>query len=165
MSLQMKLIIPLLDKEITKEDLSPEAGFIDAYNYDMNRPSLDNCIFLMYDANKRTEKANKRFQKFEKLSTIRSHITIYVNNKPYSVYAFVIINHDIWNLLKGLRHTKTSSYSQFVQFWGASDGAVNRYIVRPTEPFNYEVHSVPEADYQYTLSELRAMNKERRVPV
>ena len=164
MSLQMKLIIPLLDKEITKEDLSIEAGFIDAYNCDINRPALDDCIFLLYDANKHTEASNKRFSKFEKLKTIRSHKIIYVNNKPCSVYAFVIINNDIRNLLKGLRHTKTSSYTRFVQFWGADDGVVNRYIVFPTEPFNYEARSVPEADYQYTLSEVREFNKERRVP-
>jgi hypothetical protein len=33
----MKLIIPLLDPNLTKEDLSEEAGFVDAYLYDINQ--------------------------------------------------------------------------------------------------------------------------------
>lgn len=160
----MKLIIPLLDKEITKEDLSLEAGFIDAYNYDINRPTLENCIFLMYDATSRTKEANDRYYKFSKLNTIRSCKTIYINKKPYFVYAFVIIDTDIKNLLKGLRHTKTSSYSHFIRFWGATDGLVNQYIVCPTMLFNYEQHSVPEADYQYSLDEICKEKNERRVP-
>ena len=71
MSLQMKLIIPLLDKSLTKEDISPEAGFVDAYNYDINRPALENCVFLMYDAYTRTPESNRRYGKFEKLSKTR----------------------------------------------------------------------------------------------
>ena len=155
MSLQMKLIIPLLDDEITKEDISPEAGFIDAYNYDINRPSLEDCIFLMYDETCRTDAANKRYYKFSKLKTIRSRKTICVNKHPYIIYTFVVTNTDLHNLLKGMRHTKTASYTRFVQFWSASDGMVNRYVLFPMTDFNYERHSVPEADYQYTLEDVR----------
>jgi hypothetical protein len=164
MSLQMKLIIPLLDKEITKEDLSPEAGFIDAYSYDINRPAIENCIFLMYDADSRTDEANRRYGKFEKLSTLRSSKVIYVDKKAYIVYAFVIIDTDIKNLLKGVRHTKNASYLRFVQFWGTGDGVVNHYLLVPTTCFNYEARSVPEEDYRPTLDELWAIQKERRVP-
>lgn len=160
----MKLIIPLLDKKLTREDISPETGFVDAYNCDINRPALDNCIFLMYDASTRTKESNRRYGKFEKLDTIRSSKIIYVDKKAYIVYAFVIINTDIKNLLKGLRHSKTSSYTQFVQFWGATDGVVNRYLLI-AEPFYYGTHSVPEADYQPSLGDVREMKNERRVPM
>lgn len=160
----MKLIIPLLDKNLTKEDISPEAGFIDAYNYDINRPALEDCVFLMYDASTRTPQSNKRYGKFEKLNTIRSSKIIRVNKKTYLVYAFVVLDTDIKNLLKGLRHTKSSSYVSFVQFWQATDGVVNRYIVNPAEPLDYQARSVPEEDYNPSLSEIRDKN-ERRVPV
>ena len=99
-----------------------------------------------------------------KLNTIRSCKTIYINKKPYIVYAFVIIDTDIKNLLKGLRHTKTSSYTSFIRFWGATDGLVNRYIVCPATLFNYEQHSVPETDFQFSLAEIRKEQNERRVP-
>lgn len=155
MSLQMKLIIPLLDEKITIDDLTPEAGFFDAYNYDINRPYLDDCIFLMYDDSVRTKESAKRYRKFEELSTVKNKKFIYIDGHCYILYAFVIINKDVKNILKGLRHSKNSSYTRFLQFWGATDGVVNRYLLYPSDSFNHEVHSVPEEDYHHTIDEIR----------
>ena len=54
----MKLIIPLLDDKFTSFIVSDKAGFINAYTWNKNKPYIDNCIFLMYDAtiiNKNTQ--------------------------------------------------------------------------------------------------------------
>ena len=48
------MIIPLIDESFTTDDFSKEAGFIDAFDTDINKPYLDNHIFLMYDPNVKT---------------------------------------------------------------------------------------------------------------
>ena len=53
MSTQMKLIVPLLDDNITADTISEEAGFIDAYTWNKNEPYIDNCIFLMFSVIRR----------------------------------------------------------------------------------------------------------------
>lgn len=157
----MKLIIPLLSKELTKEDVSQEAGFVDAYSYDKNRPSIENCIFLMYDTRVKTSQFGLTEYKLSNLPELRSKKVCTIDNKQYLVYAIVVLDTDIKNLLKGLRHTKTSSYTRFVQFWGTTDGMVNRYIVCPTEAFAYGQTSVPEEDCAPTIVDLR---RKARVP-
>lgn len=157
----MKLIIPLLSKELTMADISKDAGFIDAFSHDKNRPSIENCIFLMYDAGIKTKQAGLTRQKLSDLPELRSKKITVIDNVYYLVYAIVILDKDIKNLLQGLRHTKTSSYTRFVQFWGATDGMVNRYIVCPTEQFAFGQTSVPEEDYRPTLADKR---KKARAP-
>lgn len=161
MSTQMKLIIPLLSDKLDIKDISTESGFVDAFSYDINRPSITNCIFLMYDAKCKNSQFGMTDYKLRNLPECRSKKISTINGKPYAIYAIVIMDNDIKNLLKGLRHTKTSSYTRFVQFWGATDGMVNRYIVCPTEAFACQATSVPEEDYMPTLSDIR---KKARAP-
>lgn len=150
MTTQMKLIIPLLDSHLTKEDVSPEAGFIDAYACDKNRPWMTNEIFLMY-SKKDTLQYRLTEHKLCHLDSLAHTRVIYVNKQPYIIYALSIIDLDIKNLLKGLRHTKISSHLRFVQFWGSTDDLVNRYLACPNEVISTQIASVPEEDYLESL--------------
>ena len=48
MSTQIKCILPLIDERLTRNDISKESGFVNAYLYDQNRPSLEQCCFLLF---------------------------------------------------------------------------------------------------------------------
>ena len=65
-----KLIIPLLDDNITREDVSPNSGFVGIYTEDINKPYLDNHIFLLYDSEVNTIEAMNRHKKFKLLDDI-----------------------------------------------------------------------------------------------
>lgn len=164
MTLQMKLIIPLLDKSLTKEDISPEAGFFGAYNADINKPYYDNCIFLMYTTDMSNTQARLTEYKLRKLESIAHRYLVYINKICYRVYAFSIVNTDIKHLLQGMRHFKTDSYLRFVQFWGITDGLVNHYLTCPNVHIEHEVVSIPEEDYNPTLEEVIKNRKGLNVP-
>ncbi len=77
----MKLMIPLLDKNIRKEDLTKEAGFVDAYVFDKNRPAIDNCIFLMYDLSKTTKETGQREHHFANCTNIYRSAELICKNR------------------------------------------------------------------------------------
>ena len=147
MSTQMKLIIPLLDPNIIKDDLSEEAGFVDAYLYDVNRPSLVDNVFLMYKADTEDKKAVSREERFKESPYIRSKTFIHINDVCYIIYAFNILSNDIRLLKKGLPVSTIKSNSRILSFWKGSDDLVNKAILWTSEPYSVQTESVPEADY------------------
>ena len=78
-NLTTKLIIPLLDDNIVLEDVSEESGFVNAFTDDINKPFYDNHIFLLYKSVDTIESL-RRFQKFNKLTTIHNIRYITINN-------------------------------------------------------------------------------------
>ena len=153
MSTQMKLIIPLLDNSIKKEYLTEEAGFVNAYTWDKNKPYIDNCIFLMYKTPPETELSKERAFILSGLSSLYKMYYIKSNNNYYLVYAISIIDKDIRQLLKGLRHTKQTSFSRILQFWGGDDLQVLKYLNKNLSSYTCTGESVPEEDINPMLSE------------
>ena len=147
MSTQIKLIIPLLDPNITKDDLSEEAGFIDGYLYDINRPSLTDNIFLMYKADTSDIKAVRRDEKFKESPFLRSKKHIYVKGTCYIIYAFVILNNDIRLLKRGLPMSTIKNCYRILSFWEGKDSQVNKAMLWTTEPYSVQLEQVPEADF------------------
>ena len=160
MSLLYKLIIPFLDENITKEDISPEAGFVDAYCRDINRPYLEHFIFLLYDAQINTKEAHLREIKFSKLKTIHSKKIYVKDNHYYYVYAFPIINPAIDNLLLGIRPTTIESNIVLVKFYGIEDVDIINYLFKGSTWGNLN-STLPEEDYVPTISDIRNMKKGR----
>ena len=149
MNTQFKLIIPLLDKNLTKEMVSPEAGFVGAYTNDVNKPALDDHILLMYDFEaKRTPIVASRMCDFaHKLKTkpflhrIRGHW--------YQIYALPIRNADV-GVYRRLLYPSFSEKSKLrlIDFWGTSDEDINNYILRPTQPQpEFKENYIEEEDY------------------
>lgn len=164
MSTQMKLIIPLLDPNITKDDLSEEAGFVDAYCYDINRPSLIDNIFLMYKADTNNKKAVLREEKFNNSKYIRSKKFIKVNDVDYIIYAFTIINNDIRMLKRGLPLSTIKNYSKILSFWEGKDENVNKAMLWTSEPYSVQTEQVPEADYYPSKSDWYAIMEDIKNP-
>ena len=149
----MKLIIPLLDPNIKLSDITKKAGFINGYTYNKNKPYLDNHIFLMYDANESDPHTWARETNLSKSKNLYGKEYIRANGNNYVLYSFVIINPDIKQLLKGLRHKKTESFARICNFWNGKDPQVNKYLcdLLPELPCSGE--SVPEEDYLMTHEE------------
>lgn len=156
MTKRMKMIIPLIDKSFTTDDFSKEAGFVDAFDTDINKPYLDNHIFLMYDPNVKTKKSAIRYQKFSKLSTLYNRRIIRVNDKPYLVYAFVIVNNEVKRDKKQLTGNITLSKNKLriMQFWKGNDEDVSTKLTKNTLWQRSLERSVPEEDWLPSLDDV-----------
>lgn len=159
MSTQIKLIIPLLDPAITKDDISEEAGFVDGYTYNKNKPYLDNHIFLMYDADNVNKNTIAREIRLSNSPNLYGKDYIRANGNNYVLYTFVITNKDIKNLLKGLRHSKSTSFARICEFWDGKDKVVNKYLCDLLPGIYCSGESVPEEDYLITHEEFMEQKK------
>lgn len=145
MSTRLKLVIPFIDKNITPKDFSIISGFIDAYRFDVNRPSIQDCIFLMYDNSIRTKESADRYFRFKDMQSLQNIKTYRINGKSYTVYAFKITNPTLLSCLNNF--CNVLKYSRVLQFWGVSDGKFVDDITKGLEDIPEDISSVPECDY------------------
>ena len=144
----MKLIIPLLDKCITKEDLSKEAGFVDAYVFDKNRPYIEDCIFLMYDISKPTKEAGIREHHFYNCTNLYNTKVSYIDGVPYKIFAFKIIDKDVRDLYNGFKPKKYTNVVRILSFWRGYDNDVNKtMLTNKPERISRDWKTIPEYDY------------------
>ena len=149
MSIQMKLMIPLLDSNIKKEDLTPEAGFVDVYVFDKNRPAIEDCIFLMYDISKKTKQAGDREHRFAKCTNLRNTKVEYINGKPYKIFAFSIIGNDMKSLYNGYKPKQYNNVVRILSFWRGYDDDVNKtMLINKPERLSRDWKTIPEYDYR-----------------
>lgn len=125
-----KLIIPLLDDNITHNDISYESGFVNAYTEDKNRPYLEDYIFLLYDSSFNTIESLNRFLKFRQLDTLYSTRYIKIDKKHYTVYTFTKANNRsaINNIIQGST-APVNAKLEIYNFWK----------IVPSESYNYEI--------------------------
>lgn len=131
MSAFEKTIIPLIDLGIDFPDIGEKTGFIGAYVEDVDRPYLDNHVFLLYKWDKDVEKATSIFYKFRKLSSFHSYKTTYIDGKPVIIYTFTS-NRDINHLKKGGNIIGDISKQRILQFWRFTDNWVTINVMRGT---------------------------------
>lgn len=144
-----KLILPLLNDEITYEDLDSSTGFINAYTEDSNRPFLENHIFLMYKSS--APNALKRFLKFKNSKNLHSTRYMVHNKEHYTVYAFPIIENkkDIRNIIKGYDITNVDNKLKIYNFWKNHevDNLKDRIFDNHFEILPAIEEIIPEEDY------------------
>lgn len=146
MSNIMKIIIPLLNDDLELKDIQPCSGFVDAYYKDINRPALDNHIFLMYDYKSTGDNLACCLYKLGKLNNLYSLKVYYINNKPYFVYTFTI-DKTIRNLRDGLIILTSKQKQRVLDFWGSKDAWISNNILLGTT-YDDPGHAVlPEEDY------------------
>ena len=131
MSAFEKTIIPLINSELELENFNEKTGFIGAYVEDIDRPYLDNHVFLLYKWDKNTENATSIFYKLKKLDSFHSYKTMYIDGKPVIVYTFTS-NRDINHLKRGGSVIGLSSKLRILQFWKYTDDWVNINVMRGT---------------------------------
>lgn len=157
MSQHFKFIIPLLDKNITLDDLSYDAGFIDAFSADINRPYLDHHIFLLYLAKTDTKEAYNRMTKFKSLPSLSSETEITLKGKLCKLYAFCIVDKTIYKILDNILSFSNDNTERIMTFWKCTDEDINKYMVDPLHYSTYNLHNyinhvVPEQDYVKTCT-------------
>lgn len=147
MSLHTKLMLPLIDKSLTLEDISDETGFVDVYTSDINRPGLVNHIFLLY---KRIP-TNEHFDVRKKLSDIPSLYSkrnIKINNILYTLFCFTI-NYPI-KLIKSNSYLllKKEEKEQIGKFWRFTDIDVTDFLLGYTYiGTEFSDNVIPEEDF------------------
>lgn len=121
MSLHIKLLIPILQIGLKKENFSKESGFIDAY---IDRSEFTSSLCLLYDADIISNNKPVTFEKH----VVHSYIT--VNNHCYELYKYTV--HD-----KKLQHCFDSICFEFyernnilkiLKFWNFEDGEINERV-------------------------------------
>lgn len=150
MSLHYKLIIPLIDNGIKLSDLSAQSGFVNIFSEDINRPYLDNHIFLLYSSTVLTNEAFEREARFKTLKSYYNMYEVEIGGMAFVLYAFVILNKSIKNIMSGSVTLSIDDKNRINAFWNLSDRDVNTYMLNPL----YVMYSkfvnnvVPEEDYR-----------------
>lgn len=149
MNAAYKLIIPLLDKNLTLEDISPEAGFVDIFSEDINKPYLDNHIFLLYDLTNTSAKAYSRNKKLESSEYLYDKYIITISGNEFMVYVFVA-SRTIKNIKRNVFVFTNEEKMRIYTFWNFTDVDINKFLLDPLYFLSIRfVNSViPEQDYK-----------------
>ena len=149
MSTQIKLIIPLLNEDFSKDDFTEESGFVDAYINNTNKPDLLNHLFLLYKAEDRTYKGSVLMSKIQSMSSLYSWKTIKIGGHYYTLYTISLIGSKLKNLLKGIPSFERSDVEKTLKFWNLDESDVNRILLGENPLLSIDTKSVPEEDYSY----------------
>lgn len=141
MQLQFKIIIPLLDPNISKEDLSPEAGLIDVYSSDINRPWLTRHIFLLYE-DKPTKESKHREVHFIKASHIWTTKIVNIDGKVYTLYTACISNDELFKFYESWGYLTFGQRAFLFLFW--DDQEVTQFAEFPVLKVPFESKTIPE---------------------
>ena len=142
-----KFIIPLLDKRLTLEDISEDVGFCGMATMDINRPYLDNHIFLIYSM-EMTNKAIAVRKKLASLDNLHSKINCRIKGKACRIFCFPIIGNSIIDLMSNIIAPCEQDLLQIYKFWNFNDVEMNKYMVDNTYlPELFKKTTVPEFDY------------------
>lgn len=141
MQLQFKIIIPLIDPNISKEDLSPEAGLIDVYSSDINRPWLDHHIFLLYE-DKPTKESKHREVHFIHNSHIWTTKIVTICDKVYTLYTACIQSNELFKFYESYGHLTFGQRAFLFLFW--DDPEVTDFAEFPVIKIPFQNKVVPE---------------------
>ena len=149
MSLQSKLIIPLLDDKLELDDLKAGAGFIDVFTEDVNHPYMDNHIFLLYTNEITTAKSFECQKKLASLSTLYSRRHLRINGHSYCSFAFPAYNNTIRQLKSNIGYLTPEQKLKINKFWKGTDDEVSKYLLDEDSFLRFESvsHVIPEEDY------------------
>lgn len=112
-------IVPLIDPNISLTDISVESGFVNAYTEDIDRPYLEDKVFMLYDTSVNTVESMNRYLKFSKLDTLHHTKYIKIDKKHYILYCFNIIEYkkDIRSLKEIGKVIKPEAALEISRFW------------------------------------------------
>ena len=139
-----KVIIPLVDESLSLEDLSENEGFEGIYFEDINRPYLDDHVFLMYNWD--DKKSTKIFYKFRNMKSFYGYKIIYIKHVPHIVYTFTS-NSLINRLKRGTAILRDINKLRILQFWQFKDAWIALNVARGTVISDPPSEIVPEEDY------------------
>ena len=145
----LKMIIPLLGWGLTLEDISIDKGFRGVFSYDINRPSLDNHIFLLY-SNTTTGFSIDRDVRLKSLPTFYSRRRIKIKGIMFLCYTFIIVSNSIRKLKSSSLWLNDYEKMRIFKFWNFTDNEINYYMLHPNDVNSFEQFEqkvIPEWDY------------------
>ena len=145
MSMFEKIVIPLIDDNLTFADVNSQCGFLDSYTEDLDKPCGDNAIYLTYDDSIRTDMSMKCASRLEKLTTIRNRYVKIIDNKPVMVYK-MYVKSELKKLFTGDIELEPEQYVRIFDFWGY-DSDVAKYICSNKRKSLCVKRSMPLEDY------------------
>jgi hypothetical protein len=142
-----KFIAPLIDDNINEADLSADSGFIDAYTEDINRPYLEDKVFLLYKVTN-TKQSLDTYLKLSKLDCLYNIRPIVVDGEHYRIYTFVALNKDIKQLKQGCMFKDCKSRVRILDFWSNKSDDLIKRVLLPNFQLGRPIKAVsPEEDY------------------
>lgn len=149
MSITDKLIIPLLDNTLTFKDVSPEAGFIALYTEDINRPYLDNHVFLLYDLDNTSADAYNANKKLQSSKYLYNSYNVRIAGHAFKMYVFAIISKAIKNIKRNAFTFSDAEKMRIFAFWNFTDKDMNAFLLDPLHLLGvmFVRTVVPEEDY------------------
>lgn len=150
MSILTKLILPLVDNGLASSYLNKNDGFVDAFLKDINKPDLDNHIFLVYEE---TTLPNYIRIMLTGLPTFYSKYIERIKGKYYEVFAFIRnINYrkDVTKLLVGNTHISDAGVSNILLFYNDTEAYIT---VAAHSSISVDMDEIPIEDYIPQFSE------------
>ena len=146
MSTFEKMIIPLMSKEFKTTDFTKDAGFIDCYTFDPDKPTASNEFFIAYNDRIRSKSSIDRARRFDKSPLLKRTYVKYVNGDAYLIYSFWV-KPEIGKLYKGIQNITASQKVNVMNFWGQFDRQFSEFLVgNPVIGIDWK-HDMPIADY------------------
>lgn len=145
----LKMIVPLLGYGITLADIDQRRGFRGVFSYDINRPSLDNHIFLIY-SRMTTGFSIERDARLKSLPSYYSRREIRIKGITFLCYTFVITDRNVRRIKDNVFSLNDGEKMRIFKFWNFTDDDINYYMLHPDDVFNFEQFEqkvIPEWDY------------------
>lgn len=146
MSIFEKILIVLLDCDLIREDFSKDAGFVDCFTMDPDRPSGGHRLYLMYDGRKNTNESIRVHRKLNKHRNVIHQYTRLVDNNAYYIYELYIPK-SIKNGLDLPFSLTDDEKDEVNKFWDDNDVRYHMYNYRTFTP-NWE-HCAPLDNRRY----------------
>jgi hypothetical protein len=122
MSKATRFVLPLISDKITKDIIKPSTGFVDTYTTDIDRPFLEDCVFLVYKSVNTLDRINVA-NLLESLDSFYSKKFLTINDEHYTMYAFKNPkkHKDIFNLKNFGFSWSVESKLRVYHFWKEFD--------------------------------------------
>lgn len=153
--------MPLAINNLSVDDLTEEKGFINAFTDDLNRPYLDNHIFLMFERNANSHEKFKTYLKIKNDPDLQGIHHCKINGKWVTIYSYVYKNTFDAQILKtGAAMISNNANVKIMRFWKGLDDDINDYFINRNYVLINEGETIPEED-SATNYELEIIKKGR----
>lgn len=152
MTLNYKLILPLLDTGLNKEDFTKDNGFIGIYNIYMEKPFLTNHIFILWEYPTNSDMI-KRDVKIKKSPMLYDWDVIMIKHKPYVLYTFTIVGPGIKKIIKSSNLDRNDKFKIY-KYWDYKDKDVNNFAITQKYTSTFEDLKVPEEDWKPDIEDI-----------
>lgn len=145
------ITLPFLNNLLNKEDYSKDAGFVDLYTNDIDHPTYENELYLLYDDTVRTAQSMDTANKLSNLIEIKSITTRIINNKPYTIYKFWT-NYKLRQLIGNCITLSAKEKIHIIKFWNEYYDIYENLLSNNILGYN-SAGKIPSADYNGVYEE------------